>query len=276
MQSRIKKSALCLTVMLFFVLVPYIVAQSKPMQLTSVQSKSAQFASTIRSDQAFSMLQKHYFLGRWQVFVNKDKVKAVNLGEEYSIVTMAPTWKVMFYRDKGGAKMYETTMREFLIAGIPLSSYYTIEGKLGDARETRTKYKSMSAVEFVMTRRDRTREKPAWTMADMPKEFPVVMSRYWLSPEISTDITLCRFVQRLFMLPPTDRGYPLAFVDTRSDRSQTAVVDILSCRGLPEKDVVIAYPSPAKYKVCKAQRDVTLSTEKKDSLSDWAEAIGKD
>lgn len=224
--------------------------------------------------EAFSILQKHYFLGRWQIFLNKDRVKAVNLSDGYSIVTMGPTWKVAFYRDIGGPKMYESTMESFLLTGIPLSGGYVIEGNKA-SRQHKAMYKGLNTLQLDIPRMERTGAKPAWTLSDVPKDAPVAMSQYWTSPAICNNNPINHFLQKLFMVP-TAVGYPVAFVDTRIDKSRNAVLDILSCRGLPAASIQIAYPSPAKYKVCKGQRDITLSTARRASFDDFAEAIGKD
>ncbi|MBS2003511.1 MAG: hypothetical protein JST44_18490 [Cyanobacteria bacterium SZAS LIN-5] len=263
MRRQFKLWVSCLASLTSFLLVPCVVAQPKLASIAPLR------------DEAFSVLQKHYLLGRWQIFVNKDKVKAVNLSEGYSIVTMAPTWKVMFYRDGSTPKMYETTMREFLVAGIPLSSYYVIEGRLDQAKKSRAQFKGLNTVLFTLMRADRTKVKPAWTLGDLPPESPVVLSKYWLAPAISNNDTVCKFVQKLFMMPATN-GYPVAFVDVRADHTHTAVLDITSCKGFPPAAVQIVYPTPAKYKVCKGQRDVTLSAGKREGLNDWAEVLGKD
>lgn len=262
MRRQFKLLVSCLASLISILLVPCVVAQTK---LAS---------NTPARDEAFSILQKHYLLGRWQIFVNKDKVKAVNLSEGYSIVTMAPTWKVVFCRDGGTPKMYETTMREFLITGVPLSSYYVIEGRLDQAKKSRVQFRGLNTVLFTLMRADRTKVKPAWTLGDLPPESPVVISNYWLAPAISDNDTLCRFVQRLFMVPVT-KGYPVAFVDVRADKTHTAVLDITSCKGLPPISVPISYPSATKYKLCQGQRDVTLSAGKRDGLNEWAEVLGK-
>ena len=229
-----------------------------------------------KTDQAFVILQKHYFLGRWQIFINKDKVKAVNQTDGYSIVTMAPAWKVVFYRDTGGApKMYQSTMKEFQTMGLPISAGYVVGGKLNNANQSLVRYKGLNVIRYDMKRLDHTASKPAWTLADVPKESPVVLSHYWVSVPISSDDMICSFLQKLFMMPAT-RGYPVAFIDTRADLTRTAVLDILSCKGLPPADMHIEYPSPGKYQVCSSPRDVTISNAKRDSFNEWAQAIGKD
>jgi hypothetical protein len=284
MRSLNHAHLICLMSIVPFFMVPCAVAQSvtrkpvetKPAEALAFSHALSQKPPESKPAEAFAILQKHYFLGRWKVFVSKDKVKAVNLAEDYSIVTMAPTWKVVFYRDSGGVpKMYQTTMREFLIAGIPLGSYYTIEGHLEKAKQVQSRYKGLNALRFDMIRLDRRTAKPAWTLADMPKESPVVLSHYWVSAPISNDDKLCNFVQKLFLVPKT-KGYPVAFTDIRADHSHTAVLDILSCKGSPLGDVKIEYPTPGKYKVCQSARDITLSSAKKDSFNEWADAIGKD
>lgn len=228
-----------------------------------------------RFEQAFSITQKHYYLGRWKILLNKDKVKATNLTDGFSIVTMAPTWKVVYFRESGGAKMCETTMESFMLTGLPMSGGYVVEGNIRDAAQQKTDYRGLKTLQYRLKRTERNESKPAWTLADMPKEAAVGLSQYWVSPIITSDHMVGNFLQKLFMLPATV-GYPVAFIDTRIDQSRNTVLDILSCEGLPRSAVQIAYPSPAKYKVCKGVREITLSTARRDSVNDWAETIGKD
>ncbi len=277
MRSDIKIFLLALTVMTLVGVVPQAVAQSKPSVVA--QGKLPVVApgktSAVAPTQAFSILQRHYFLGRWQILLNGDKVKVTNVTEGYSIVTMAPTWKVVFFRDNGGAKMYETTMKAFMLTGIPLSSGYVIEGRIREAEQHKARFKGLPTLEYRLQRLDRSTTKPAWTLSDLPKEAAVSLSQYWVCPMISKDHIVGNFLQKLFMVPATV-GYPVAFIDTRTDNTKNTVLDILSCKGLSTADAQIVYPSPPKYKVCKGIRDVTLSTSRRDSFNEWAETIGKD
>ncbi len=245
------------------------VALGKPAAVAAGKSGAASF------ERAYSINQKHYFLGRWQILLNKDKVKATNTTEGYSIVTMAPDWKVVFFRDGGGAKMYETTMNKFMLTGIPLSSGYVIEGRIREATQRKVNFKGLKTIEYDFQRLERGTTKPAWTLSDVPKEAAVSLSQYWVSPILTRDHTVGNFLQKLFMVPATV-GYPLAFVDTRTDNTRNTVLDILSCDGLPVSQVQISYPSATKYKLCKGIREVTLSTAKRDTFNEWAETIGKD
>ncbi len=280
MRTHIGIIVLALTIVTSLGAVPHAVAQRKPHVVATVAPGKSSATATEKSaavapEHAFSITQRHYFLGRWQILLNGDKVKATNLTEGYSIVTMAPTWKVVFFRDNGGAKMYETTMKNFMSTGIPLSSGYVIEGDIGEARQHKARYKGLITLEYNFQRLDRTVSKPVWTLADVPKEAAVCLSQYWVSTMITRDYTVGNFLQKLFMVPATV-GYPVAFVDTRTDNTRNTVLDILSCRGLPPADVQIVYPSAPKYKVCKGIRDVTLSTAKRESFNEWAETLGKD
>lgn len=272
---------------------PRAVAQGKPRVVATGRSsslsppKSSTFtpakASTVapgkpgavQFEQAFTITQKHYFLGRWQILLNKDKIKATNITDGYSIVTMAPTWKVVYFRDNGGAKMYETTMESFMLTGLPLSGGYVIEGHIQQAGQRKSDYKGLKTIEYSFRRAERVGPKPAWTLADMPREAGVTVSQYWVSPIITRDHMVGNFLQKLFMVPATV-GYPVAFIDSRTDNTRNAVLDILSCRGLPPAEVQITYPSPSKYKLCKGVREVTLSTAKSESFNEWAETLGKD
>ncbi len=284
---------LILAVMTPAVMTPRAVAQGRPHVVSPGKSSTLAPAKTstltlaksstvapgkpgaVPFEQAFSITQRHYFLGRWQILLNKDKIKATNITDGYSIVTMAPTWKVVYFRDNGGAKMCETTMDSFMLTGVPLSGGYVIEGHIEQAGQRKSNYKGLKTLEYSFRRLERVGPKPAWTLADMPREAGVTVSQYWVSQIITRDHMVGDFVQKLFMVPATV-GYPVAFIDSRTDNTRNAVLDILSCRGLPPSEVQITYPSPSKYKLCKGVREVTLSTARRESFNEWAETIGKD
>src|ERR1700736_5791997 len=65
---------------------------------------------------AWKLVQKHYFLGRWDVLVNETGIQAHSLNDGYSIVTMAPSWKVVFYNDKSHIA-HELSMSSWLKNG---------------------------------------------------------------------------------------------------------------------------------------------------------------
>lgn len=271
-------TVLALSVIATVAVVPRAVAQGKPHVVPQAVAHSKPQVlphGAVPIEQAFVITQKHYFLGRWQVLLNKDKIKATNLTDGYSIVTMAPTWKVAYFRESGGAKMCETTMDSFMLTGIPLSGGYVIEGHIREAGQRKANYKGLKTVEYIFQRLDRTVTKPAWTLADVPKEAAVSLSEYWVSPTITRDHMVGNFLQKLFMVPATV-GYPVAFIDTRTDNTRNTVLEILTCNGRPASEVQIAYPSPSKYKMCKGIREITLSTARRDSFNEWAETIGKD
>jgi hypothetical protein len=222
-------------------------------------------------DRAFALKQKHYFLGQWLVFVNNDKVKATNLNQGYSVVTMAPKWKVVFYRDDSN-KSYESSMATFLRCGILFTGGYYTEGRISDAEKLSVSFKGIKATRFLFQRDAfKPSTTPAWTLADKSKEAPVSESKYWISPMISDNPTICHFLQRLFMTPSTS-GYPLAFSDTRIDGTTNVVLDLLSCKLKNPTEVPIDYPS--KLQPCKTQREITMSAGNQDTLNGWADSLG--
>jgi hypothetical protein len=223
-------------------------------------------------ERAFVVKQEHYFLGPWLVYVNRDKVKATNLNQGYTIVTMAPQWKVVFYRDDS-KKAYESSMATFLRCGLLLTAGYTTTADIKEATKDHVSFKGITATRFVFSRAgNKLATRPAFSLADKTREAPVIESKYWISPLISDNSTVCHFLQKLFMTPPSD-GYPLAFSDTRSDGTTNLVLDVLSCKLKNPAEVPIVYPS--RFVRCKSQRDITLSASRQDSLNEFADTLGQ-
>jgi hypothetical protein len=225
----------------------------------------------VAKERAFVVTEKHYFLGRWIVSLNKDRVKATSIVDGFSIVAIAPSWKVVFCRDDT-RKSFETPMATFLKIGLAKSGGYVTEAFVENSVPVPVTYKGLQAISYTFYRDDKTMSKPAWTLADVPKEAGVRTSKYWISPVISDQPTICHFLQKLFMVPPA-KGYPVAFIDTRTDNTTNAVLDILSCKVKTPSDVQIEYPK--NYTVCKDQHDVTISVHERQNIDEWARSLGK-
>lgn len=104
--------------------------------------------------EAFVISQRHCFVGKWQIFINGTRVKAVNLNDGYCIVTMAPTWKVVFYREDG-KRMHEMPMKTFLTFGLSISGGYVVEGQIKRAHRNECRYKGLRTTEFIWPRMER-------------------------------------------------------------------------------------------------------------------------
>ncbi len=225
----------------------------------------------VAKEGTFVVTQKHYLLGRWVISLTKDRVKAVSLVDGYSIVAIAPAWKVVFYRDDT-RKSFETSMASFLKTGLLITGGYVTEAYVEKSVPRPSKYKGLQTTAYEFYRGDMSASKPAWTLADVPKEAAVRLSKYWTAPFISNQPAICHFVQKLFTVPLAP-GYPIAFIDTRTDKTSNAVLDVLSCKTMPPGDVPIEYPK--NYKVCKSERDVTLSAHNMQNMDEWAHSLGK-
>ncbi len=226
----------------------------------------------VAKENAYLVTQKHYFLGRWQVLINKDRVKATNILEGYSIVTMAPSWKVVFYRDDTH-KAWETSMPFFLRTGLVLAGGYVTEAMIERAKaQPNTTYKGLQTTAYTFRRSDLTKMKPAWSLAEVPKEAAVFESRYWTSPVISSQSQICHFMQKIYTLPEAN-AYPIAFLDKRTDKSVNAILDTMSCKVVAPSETQISYPTNCK--LCASQRDVTISGKKYEDMDEFARTLGE-
>lgn len=219
---------------------------------------------------ACKLLQKHYFLGRWEVLVNETGVQAHSLNDGYSIVTMAPSWKVVFFNAKLHIA-YESSMSSWLKNGLHHTGGYVTDADPATGHPRPDTYNGIQTTVYSFRRGHGGPEKVAFALSDLPREAAVVLSRYWTSSQITNDQHICHFLQRLWGMPQTS-GFPIAFKDEMADYRINAVLDTLDCKPVPISSFSLAYPK--NFKACQSQNDVTVSQAKRKDLDEWAKSLG--